>query len=321
MQAWRKLATQFKLLDTPEIDFIKYSSASKMTIEQFITLRVLWVSSDAADFEVKGWVSQDAVAKSNDFLSSYTDWQTYLKFVQRDSKLCPLPVPSELGTFSVPWYHQRKVREIPEAEGTEAPTNKIWWTRSKAAQARRDTQAQVPTTPTKPGQNQGNSSDMMGSVQDKFKVLSVQSPGPGTPNTPATGSSALTHMSGDSPELYPPARDEQIVNTALIDLLLAITIHHLEVKLHWTIERQKFSYKGKFNAITDGCLTRPGSDPFNQVVAIIEVKARVRRSDPEQIKIQETAQMVAWICERPGEHQRHSKVGWYRSVYLLPFET
>lgn len=98
--------------------------------------------------------------------------------------------------------------------------------------------------------------------------------------------------------------DEQIINTALILFLTAITIHYAEVKGHWSLSRQAFcvanEFKGKvYEARVDG-IPRTGRD--REVKAIIEVKPFLRSKDDtihDAIRIQEAAQMVAWISTHP----------------------
>ncbi|CAG8891060.1 unnamed protein product [Penicillium egyptiacum] len=73
--------------------------------------------------------------------------------------------------------------------------------------------------------------------------------------------------------LYPPTKDEQIVNTALIVFLNALTIH-FSLSLDWTLHRKSFTAAFKdtvFQARMDGYLDDSHGTPS------------------------ESAQMVAWI--------------------------
>lgn len=94
--------------------------------------------------------------------------------------------------------------------------------------------------------------------------------------------------------------DEQIVNTALVMFLRALTMH-FKVQAHWSLKRQRFVFGEKgdkvFEARVDGCLR----SSRNQVKAIIEVKPFLREADPKAIRMQESAQMAAWICNYPDE--------------------
>ncbi|PWY87803.1 hypothetical protein BO94DRAFT_574909 [Aspergillus sclerotioniger CBS 115572] len=95
---------------------------------------------------------------------------------------------------------------------------------------------------------------------------------------------------------FPRTKDEQIVNTALIDFLNAFTIH-MNVQSHWTLYRKPFVANfrsASFEARTDGCLEDGGPKTF----AIVEVKPMVRFKQSNRISMQEAAEIVAWIkCE------------------------
>ncbi|OJD21719.1 hypothetical protein ACJ73_06943 [Blastomyces percursus] len=95
--------------------------------------------------------------------------------------------------------------------------------------------------------------------------------------------------------IYRQTKDEQIVNTALINFLSALTLN-AGLPDHWTLHRK--SYKAyfthaSFEACTDGYLedTKPGG----KVRALIEVKAVPRERKRQMICMQEAAQMVVWI--------------------------
>lgn len=92
--------------------------------------------------------------------------------------------------------------------------------------------------------------------------------------------------------MFPKNPDEQIVNTALIDFLEAITIH-LPCPAHWSLHRKAFRIQG-FEARVDGYLAQGGT---GHIKAIIEVKAALRNRQGElsRVRMQEGAQMAAWI--------------------------
>lgn len=95
-------------------------------------------------------------------------------------------------------------------------------------------------------------------------------------------------------------RDEQIVNFALLASLDAITVRCAPKGTPmWSPERRGFQVrKGDvkiYEARVDGILKKRGSD---EILAIIEVKPCMRDSTLA-IRMQETAQMAAWICQHP----------------------
>lgn len=104
--------------------------------------------------------------------------------------------------------------------------------------------------------------------------------------------------------MYPPTKDEQIVNTALIVLLNALTIHLESFSSKWTLHRKTFIAAfgvAEFEARTDGYLNDHRDNPS----IIVEVKPVMRSTKLSAIRMQESAQMVAWIKSDDCEMQRN----------------
>lgn len=100
---------------------------------------------------------------------------------------------------------------------------------------------------------------------------------------------------------FPPADDEQTVNTALILALNAVCLSQQSlVDFPWTLEQKAFVFKTPtrklYEARTDGHL-RFRTDKMDISLAILEVKAGVR--DVALPHAQESAQMAAWINAEP----------------------
>ncbi|GES66237.1 hypothetical protein BO78DRAFT_412610 [Aspergillus terreus] len=120
-------------------------------------------------------------------------------------------------------------------------------------------------------------------------------------DSPLEGSTPpLDQVSGGSEafwETHSNTEDEQIVNTALVNFLKAIVEHFPSVTSTWTIHRKV--YKARFSnteyeARTDGYLRGKGDSDAR---ALIEVKPCLRRTNALKIRMQESAQMVAWLNE------------------------
>jgi len=100
---------------------------------------------------------------------------------------------------------------------------------------------------------------------------------------------------------YAPAKDEQIVNTALLALLQNLTIYHPKLEFHaagepeWTIERLQLKFES-WTAVTDGYLRIN-----DQTKALVEVKPYVRKDGLVPVQAQESAQMAAWIYRHPDD--------------------
>ena len=89
-------------------------------------------------------------------------------------------------------------------------------------------------------------------------------------------------------------RDEQTVNVFLLALLSAITATTVPFDTRWVAERNAMVFRRnvKYEARTDGHLRNMKDQSFS----LIEVKPRKRAKDVS-IRVQESAQMAAWISQ------------------------
>ena len=102
--------------------------------------------------------------------------------------------------------------------------------------------------------------------------------------------------------IHPPTKDEQIVNTALINFLTALILHH-RFSSRWNLHRMPFKADFKnasFEARIDGYLEDRAT---GKVRALVEVKAAFREHKRKQICMQEAAQMVGWILNDNSDEQ------------------
>lgn len=93
--------------------------------------------------------------------------------------------------------------------------------------------------------------------------------------------------------MYPPTKDEQIVNTALLVYLNSLTLH-FNLPVSWSLHQMALTAEftnTKFEARTDGYL----ADSSGDIKAIVEVKPMLRQTKEPQIGIQESHQMVAGL--------------------------
>ncbi|KAL2809606.1 hypothetical protein BJX63DRAFT_423673 [Aspergillus granulosus] len=97
----------------------------------------------------------------------------------------------------------------------------------------------------------------------------------------------LKTLTKDSHLMYPQTKDKQIVNTALVDFLNVLSMHFSQVS-NWTLHRK--SFKAKY--LEDGAFSE-------RVGALIEVTPMLREKKLNPIRMQEAAQMVAWIKSDP----------------------
>ena len=101
-----------------------------------------------------------------------------------------------------------------------------------------------------------------------------------------------------------PVKDEQTVNVFLLAFLSALTASSVPFHTRWVAERNTFVYENKvrFVAKTDGHLR----DCNGETRSLIEVKSR-RRVNDVQIRVQESAQMAAWIKQTKLNAHDHEK--------------
>ena len=94
---------------------------------------------------------------------------------------------------------------------------------------------------------------------------------------------------------FPASEDEQIVNTALLSLLKGLIVTVPAVKGRWTLSRLQLVFKigndKVFEARTDGYL----KNQRGRAKALVEVKAGGRSFKLDEIRMQESAQMIAFI--------------------------
>ncbi|CAI7631573.1 unnamed protein product [Penicillium glandicola] len=278
LEDWRRMATQRQLENTT-LYSEKLVSASKIGFDQFLLFRVIWKIHKANQIvnllDMKGWI-KEAEKK----LRSYQSWSTYCESVELpENRSRGSGEPSKAtpeGNFAIVRHYQREVRKTksevnPQAFDTPIASR----TRAKTNHAPVKQMARLGLDPfTTPTKNPNPSSSRQ---DDPFEDDS--------PNqTPSTGPSPPTTISREMEKfLYPPTKDEQIVNTALIVFLNALTTH-FDFYSNWTLHRKPFVAtfeNAQFEARTDGYLDSPGG----KTRVLIEVKP----------VMQESAQMVAWI--------------------------
>jgi hypothetical protein len=128
-----------------------------------------------------------------------------------------------------------------------------------------------------------------------------------SPKTPLNEASFL------DASMIPEDPDEQIVNTALINFLASIT-QYFPCPARWTLKRKAFRVD-KWEARTDGYLT----DGSQVIKAIIEVKAAKRhdKKPVSRVRMQEGAQMAAWILTHPDTGFLSRKDNGDRKVRVL----
>jgi hypothetical protein len=227
------------------------ASASKIEEWQFLNLRVLWIiESGPQDLEGRmiqffrrelpayGFTVDGFEARKNE-LHTLPPWIAYRQHLKR------VPVSLvDLGAFALVNAHQQEIQGLTQR--TESGTDTGEGTRFSTLRTRdRNISYAEQSTPTRP-RGRGKDPETPSNIVDRFGDLSIS-------DTPFSAYSPRGQKWDTSIEaLYPRAADEQIVNTALVDLLQSITLY-LGYKARWSLERKAFRFAA-WEARVDGCL-------------------------------------------------------------------
>ncbi|KAL2005982.1 hypothetical protein VTN00DRAFT_9636 [Thermoascus crustaceus] len=299
---------------------LELDSASKFRYEQYLLLRVLRISHDRSKFDAARFGLADLEKTAKEAMDNYKYWKHYCRSFQlnmHDKEAIP-----HLGTFSLVRYYQLQVTKVRQDDDVDSDVivspiahrtrlglqKKEMKAEQQQEQLRLQMQELVLQTPTKQA---GENRLSPNAASDSEESVAME-----PPSLPATPISKAERI------LYAPAKDEQIVNAALLLLLNAITIH-FPLSNDWTLHRRAFNVQFKtasFQARTDGYLEDKTS---GKVRALIEVKPCVRTRSQVRIQMQEAAQMVAWISDdkqRPSQFPgRHLHISQDRHEIFLTF--
>lgn len=246
-------------------------------------LRILWQELDYTHLDLANFGLTKWVEEASHILHGYQPWQDYYsKFNDRRLQ----------GTFALPRFYQKQASRVLQDtckfDVTAVPSPISKHTRQQAkinagvSKLSLETPSKQPKTPRTPTSGW--------SLDDEHDLLeSDDTP----PEQRSYGPEELLDKD------YPKTKDEQIVNTALIDFLNAFIVH-LDLPVQWSLYRKPFTANfnmASLEARTDGCLEE--TDAKAKVHALVEVKPLLRIKAPLAIAMQEAAQMVAWIKSAP----------------------
>ncbi|PYH38808.1 uncharacterized protein BO87DRAFT_350287 [Aspergillus neoniger CBS 115656] len=275
-------------LDKVTIHDAPLKSASRAEFEQFLLLRVVWKSYDSSKFLRRVDLSQ-ALPDARTRLKGLGSWTNYKN---------SFTGPVQQGTFALARHYQLQVtrtdQDSPTGSGVQF-TPVAHRTRSKQQTGQPPAQPDfTKSPPTNPDPNFDTA--LLDDESDSMSVVS--SPLVRTPWSP---------IRPEDEFLYPPTKDEQIVNTALLTFLDSLTLH-FDLSVGWSIHRMAFKAtftNMEFQARTDGYL----ADSKGDIKAIVEVKPVIRNNKETQIRIQESHQIVAnLLADYTSPHvQRRNK--------------
>ncbi|KAI1421868.1 hypothetical protein F5Y12DRAFT_664252 [Xylaria sp. FL1777] len=311
---WLLEAQQLGLVGKSIHEYGLASSGSKIERTQFLLLYILWLDKEGKDLESK-YKDNKYMHEAMSFLYEGEIkgiWSNYLKSINEPLRYIML------GAFSLVRYHQRqtmfwkflkgdtpsKVDFSPVASRTRSQANKI------------QTEPKTPTRASKES-----------SLENTFKLLHIRDPPSEPPAAPSskTPSSSPSTPPGQRDTYHPPGarfgaiEDEQIVNTALIEYLNALAIHYPKLEADWTLHRLPLTARNNagqktYEARTDGYLKRRSD---GAPLVILEVKPHRRTPKKNETRMQEAAQMAAWISQYPPRNLESMRANKLKDERLL----
>ncbi|KAI0965853.1 hypothetical protein F4678DRAFT_313077 [Xylaria arbuscula] len=282
-------------------------SGSEISRDQYLLLRTLWVVHDAGDLYTHDrphWITALSFEKAQQFLSSSAIALIWKQFLM--STVTPPKTLEDLGyanlhTFSLVRYHQAQSQGLSSEANDSAKVDMSPIAKRTRNQLKQRVAGHSSPTP----------GPKLSGLEQSVEKLNLSG---SVPNEPLTtpergGSGSLFRSPGDlyspfeDPKVFKAIQDEQIVNTALIEYLNALAIHCTELKANWTLHRLPLiarDHQGTktYEARVDGYLRRRRD---GQPLAIIEVKPFMRSAKWKAIRMQESAQMAAWINRYPPD--------------------
>lgn len=281
-------------------------SGSKITLPQFLLLRVLWIKQKAATLskssEYGRWgILKEHLETARRHLENLPDWERYkstfcnnLAWHQKTGYL-------SLGTFSLVRLYQLNSQNIEKNDNGFTPKLAFSPRKTRSQRSAGGTQGNdsIPVTPTR-----SQRSNLLRDAESALGGLCLDDDEATSPERDIH-ISPFSRPSADLPHNLQSISDEQIVNMALLLYLQALLINFRGIGADWTPERRALIVKNKngqkaYEARVDGFL-RYQNDAGNPIMAIVEVKPCIRDISPstDSIRMQEGAQMAAWICQHP----------------------
>ncbi|KAL2821904.1 hypothetical protein BJX63DRAFT_427265 [Aspergillus granulosus] len=267
--------------------------ASEIKEKEFYRLHVLWKHSPIPKFD---WTLAGLAEWKNEakiLLRGYKCWQEYCNSLQT-KEICE-------STFALALAFQRQAAGIDtnitrpdvEAGPPRYPTRQARKPRITPMDMLTERTGRLNIQASSAKEEGADDEDVFLSTpvrirEQQFNDTPISLDSPGDPELRRT--------------IYPPTKDEQIVNTALLNFLTALTIH-MKLSVQWSLHRVPLHADfntASYEARTDGYLESiEESEKDKKIRALIEVKAALREIKRNKIRMQESAQTVAWLKSHP----------------------
>jgi hypothetical protein len=289
-------------------DFITHSSASKIDVDQFLALKVLWkIEPDINALKNEPWAKRlgttsQEISSVRVGLRQHPTWREYEKALSEPSQPPTAPISDKLGPFMSVLQNQRIVQHLNVSEEDQ---QKVLGSPMVTRSGKRLGEIQpVPMKSWGPGLKPKPVVPQSRQASPAGKEGSRGSNPESDISVPSSDVSILSDYYFNLPKAQRAAMaDEQVVNTAAISFLQSVSIDRLNRNSFWSPQRKGFRFGNtRFRAFTDGHLQILGQA---RSAAILEVKARKRptkKARDYKIEWQESAQMALWIRDEPSSY-------------------
>lgn len=303
---WADYAKKHNVKDTSIFNLEDYNSGSKIEEPQYLSLRAYWSIVDADFFEPDKWGIRDVDTAGGE-LKKLPHWDEFMNQVGfRGPIETILPIDPKLGVFSNTWYQIQQIRSSKPSADQES--NVDFSPAVTRLRSRLDKQSKVASDIFT-----GSPAHSPTRLTRRLQEISL-----GRPEQEQVGEASADNATWDfdntsSPpddikkdptfkfqETFLPVSDETLVNAFIISLAAAVTFSTPGVKALWSLERKGYTVgidndTKIFTARTDGHLSLPHLT-YSKI--IVEVKGMTRESSA-RIRMQEVAEMAAWIHAEP----------------------
>ncbi|KAL3461975.1 hypothetical protein BJX64DRAFT_288927 [Aspergillus heterothallicus] len=310
---WKERAE--KCLQTGEtLHNATLTSGSKVQEKQFLLFQVLWKDEQTRALPLKEYELDQFHKAAGAFLKDYPSWNVYKENISRRGDMSKV----EESTFALVLDLQHGAALVTEDEVSESLTFALSPVSSRTRQAttakdRDRYNAQTPTRRKPPKQP-----TMGGLYDEESEDEDMETPATVTPPTKQMANLRMDPPAAEEVRELTKhqSKDEQIVNAALISFLSALTLHghrgtRQSLDNAWSLHRLPLIADfgdACYEARTDGYLYDKGKGG-GTIRALVEVKAAQRARKEKPIRMQEAAQMVAWLKCHPERERCLNKPG------------
>ena len=298
---WRRDAKREGVFDKYIHEVEDLFSGSKVSIEQFLAFRVLWTGHGSSDTprSVKHELMEKCITEAAKCLKANRSWSLYCKALGHEEPW----KGTDTGMFTLLMDWHNDVLRLPmKTQNDNAKYQSTPWNKRLRSADKIGSKIKQPdfrmAKATTASITQGMEDMSFDDYGDSVIVTPSKTEQPETLNAPTPQDPYSLYAIGEAIN-FPSSQDEQIVNAALLNLPKGLTI---TVPIHglicnWTISRLQlqFQFNGRklFEARTDGYLM----DGKGHAKALVEVKAGGRSFKVDEIRRQESAQMITFIQE------------------------